>query len=327
MKPRSPGPRPAVIGACVLSNRDVPRERLLGNGLMALDRIARDAASRGWGLDLAVLPENFAHPPGSDPFDTAEDLDGPILSAMGAKARELRANLAVPVRLRDGARVFNSVAMLDRQGRLLGTYRKVFPVVLPDGSVEGGMTPGRDFPAFDLDIGRVGVQVCFDACFEDGWARLGEQGAELVLYPSAAPSVSALVSYAWRHAYYTVGSTWRAPALVVNPLGRELARATKEQDTAVVRVDLDYRILPSRFTWTRGPEIKKKYGERIDFGWHDAECACLLTSRDPALPIGRLVEDEGLETMSAFLARNLQAQAEARAADAGRAVAAAAGRG
>lgn len=81
---------------------------------------------------------------------------------------------------------------------------------------------------------------------------------------------------------------------------------------SVVRIDLDYRILPSRFIWTQGDEIKGKYVDSVDFGWHDAEGFCLLTSSDPKLPIGRLVEMENLETISEFLSRNRKAQTAAR---------------
>jgi hypothetical protein len=156
------------------------------------------------------------------------------------------------------------------------------------------------------------MQVCFDVCYDEGWEALAVQGAELVLFPSAAPSVSALMSHAYRHAYYIVASTYRPPAIVVNPLGHEIAKAANDREVAVVRIDLDYRVLPSRFIWTRGNEIKKKYGDSVDFGWHDAEGFCLLTSSDPKLPIGRLVEMEDLETISEFLSRNRQAQMTAR---------------
>jgi hypothetical protein len=81
---------------------------------------------------------------------------------------------------------------------------------------------------------------------------------------------------------------------------------------AVVRVDLDYRILPSRFSWTRASEIKRKYGEGVDCGWHDPEGACLVTSRDPKLPVGRLVKSENLETYKEFKERNMRAVMEAR---------------
>jgi len=313
MGKRKDGPRPAVIGTCSLSARGIndPDQPLI-NGLAMVDEMARKADENGWSLDMVVLPEGFAHVDGSSSSENAETLDGKTITALAEKAQTYSTYAAVSLWLREGDRTYNSVVMLDREGKSVGVYHKVFPVVLPDGSLEGGVTPGHEFPVFDLDFGRVGVQICFDVCYDEGWKTLAAQEVELVLFPSAAPGVSALISHAYRHAYYIVASTYRPPAIVVNPLGHEIAKAANDMEVAVVRIDLDYRILPSRFIWTRGDEIKEKYGDSVDFGWHDAEGACLVTSSDPKLPIGRLVEMENLETVSEFLSRNRQAQMTVR---------------
>jgi predicted amidohydrolase len=312
MSRRRNGPRPAVIGTCCLAKRGVtdPR-RLLADGLAMVDDMARQARERHWKLDLALLPEAFAHSDESASSDVAEPPDGAIVTVFAEKARELGIYVAVPLYLREGNRTRNSVVLIGRDGGTVGICHKARPVVLPDGSLEGGVAPGRETPVFDLEFGRVGVQICFDVCYDEGWEALASQEAELVLFPSAAPSVSALVSRAWRGGYYIVGAISRPPAIVVNPVGHQIARAAGDREAALVRIDLDYRLLPSRFTWTRGEEITRKYGERVDFGWHDAEGVCLMTSRDPSLPVGRLIETEKLETLREFLERNRAAQAAA----------------
>jgi predicted amidohydrolase len=277
-----------------------------------VDAMARQAGERGWELDLAILPETFAEVDGSPPADSAQALDGDTVRAVAERARRYRTHAVVPLRLRQGDRVHNSVVLLDRAGRVAGLYHKVFPVVFPDGTVEGGITPGSQFPVFDLDFGRVGVQICFDVCYDEGWTALAEGEAELVVFPSDSPAVTALAAQAFRHGYYIASATYRPPAVVLDPLGTRIAQAAADRQVAVVRVDLDYRILPSRFTWTRGPQVREKYGDRVDFGWHDAEGFCLLTSRDPALPLRRLLEVEQLETSRQFVARNREAQVAAR---------------
>jgi predicted amidohydrolase len=306
-------PRPAVIGTCSLSARGInDSDQTLANGLAMVDEMAQKADENGWNLDMVLLPESFAHVDGNSPLEKAETIDGKIVTALAEKARTYNTYAAVPLWLREEDRVHNSVVILDRKGDPVGVYHKVFPVVLPDGSLEGGVTPGQKFPVFDLDFGSVGVQICFDVCYDEGWKALAAQGAELILFPSAAPSVSALISHAYRHSYYIVASTYRPPAIAVNPLGHEIAKAVNDREVAIVRIDLNYRILPSRFIWTRGDEIKSKYGDSVDFGWHDAEGFCLITSSDSKLPIGRLVELENLETISEFLSRNQQVQNDRR---------------
>jgi predicted amidohydrolase len=312
MSRRKNGPRPAVIGTCCLAKRGVSDTRaLLADGLAMVDEMARQARERDWRLDLAVLPEAFAHADEHASSDAAEPLDGTIVTAMAGKARELGIYVAVSLYLRQEHQTRNSVVLIGRDGKTVGVYHKARPVILPDGTLEGGVTPGRETPVFDLEFGRVGVQICFDAFYDEGWNALAAEEAELVLFPSAAPNVSALASHACRGGYYIVGAISRPPAIVVDPVGHEITRAAGDRKVTVVRIDLDYRILPSRFTWTRGQEIKDKYGERVDFGWHDAEGCCLMTSRDPSLPIGRLIEMEKLETLSEFIERNRAAQSAA----------------
>jgi predicted amidohydrolase len=315
MSPRRDGPRPAVIATCALAARGIhDRDQLLANGVAMVDEMARRASENGWPLDMVVLPEMFSYTFANRVSEEAEGLDGRIVATLARQARAYGTYVAVPMQLRDGDRIHNSVVMLDRGGRPVGAYHKVFPVVMPDGSVEGGITPGRAFPVFELEFGRVGVQVCLDAWYDEGWAALAEQEAELVVFPSGGgPTLAALTSHAYRHGYYVAASTYRPPAVVLDPLGSEIARAANDRGVAVVRVDLDYRILPSQYLWTRGRELREKYGDRVDFGWHDEEGSCLLTSRDLSLPIGRLLELERLETRREYIGRNRAAQDAARA--------------
>lgn len=76
--------------------------------------------------------------------------------------------------------VYNSSYILDRNGNEVGRYRKVN---LTYGERKRGILPGEDFPVFDLDIGRIGIMICFDNYFPESARILGNRGAELVLYP------------------------------------------------------------------------------------------------------------------------------------------------
>ncbi|MCK4374888.1 MAG: carbon-nitrogen hydrolase family protein, partial [Candidatus Brocadiae bacterium] len=224
MSKRRPGPRSAVIGTCTLSPYEVSDpDQLLADGLAVVDQMARKAEEKGWSLDLVVLPETFSQPGCPGPGERAETVEGRTVTAMAEKARDYRTYAAAPVRLRDGDRVRNSVVMLDREGEPVGVYHKVFVTTSQDGSLEGGVTPGTEFPVFELDFGRVGAQICYDVFFQNGWQAYDDQDAELVIFSSATPLVMALKSYAFRHQYYVVSSVHEVPSVVVDPIGREVA--------------------------------------------------------------------------------------------------------
>ena len=80
----------------------------------------------------------------------------------------------------DKGDVFNSSYILDRDGEFAGRYCKCN---LTYGEVGNGVTRGSEIPVFDLDIGKVGIMICFDNYFPEVAATLGNNGAELILYP------------------------------------------------------------------------------------------------------------------------------------------------
>ena len=315
MVARKPGPRPAVIGTATLAPFQVPGgdEQRLADGLALVDAMAAVAAAKGWQLDIIVLPEHFSQADQDIPRQQlAEPIDGRAVTAMAEKAHRYGTYAAVPLLLREGDEIANAVVILDRQGEPVGTYRKAFPVLHLDGSLECGVAPGRDFPVFDLDFGRVGAQICFDIFFEAGWQALDDAGAELVVFTSATSGVAGLRSHAYRHEYYVLASTFRPPTVVIDPLGREIARTAADKQVLVERVDLDYRVLPWNSLRDFGAALGEKYGDRVRQDWHYEEDLCLLASNDPALPVGELMAREKLETHREHLARNIAAQNAAR---------------
>ena len=86
---------------------------------------------------------------------------------------------------------FNAAVLLDRRGTVAGIYRKVHPVALVGrDDLEDGITPGSEFPVFDCDFGKLGIQICWDLTFDDGWQALADKGAELVVWPSTSPATA-----------------------------------------------------------------------------------------------------------------------------------------
>jgi predicted amidohydrolase len=286
-----------VIGTCTLSPygaRDPAQ--LLADGLAMLDEMARRADRKGWRLDLALLPETFAQIGEPRTVERAETIDGRIVTAVAEKARAYETYATAPVRLREDDKIRNSIVILDRKGEPVGVYHKVFVTTVQDGSLEQGVTPGTEFPVFDLDFGRVGAQICYDVFFENGWQAYDDQDAELVIFSSATPLVMALRSYAFRHQYYVVSAVHEVPSLIVDPVGREVARTTSDRDPILARVDLDYRVVRWPLVRDYGKALGEKYGDRISQDWHYEEHMCLLTSRDPDVPIREVMGREKLDT-------------------------------
>ena len=134
--------------------------------------------------DIILFAETFADS-GSPRWElTAERIPGGPSFALAAKyAKANRCNIAMNVHeVTDAGTYHNSTFIVDREGRHVGTYRKV---TLTSGEYMNGILPGDDFGVFDLDFGRVGCLTCWDNWFSESAKFLRRKGAELLLFPLA----------------------------------------------------------------------------------------------------------------------------------------------
>jgi len=272
----------------------------------------------GCGLDIVTLPENAVN--GNAAGSAAEisvPLEGRVLEVMGAKAREHNCYIAVPLYLvddRENDRYSNAVVLLDRKGNIVGTYRKYFPVAAHNRDVlEGGVTPGSEFPVFDCDFGRVGIQICFDISFDDGWEALGKKGAELVLWPTQSPGQIKPAFRAMQHDYYVLSSTWRNNASLLDPTGHNIRQITGRDGVFVHQIDLDYVQLMWQPKLQDGRIFTRKYGDHVGMRYSRAEDSGIFWSNDPQKTISQMVQELALELPKDLLQRNEKLHAQTRA--------------
>ena len=310
-------PRKVVVGTAIYAMwGEYPGlERRLEALGEIIDEMAHKAAERypGSRLDLAALPEDAVC--GGRNGSAAErsvSLQGPVLEKMAAKARQHRCYIVVPLFMlenREKSLCTNAAALLDREGKVAGIYRKVHPVAAQSSEVlEDGVAPGQEFPVFPCDFGRLGIQICFDIEFDDGWEALARQGAEIVVWPSQSPQTVRPASYAMRHRYYVVSSTWRNNASIFEPTGMIAAQILPPERTLVQQIDLSCLILPWQPELRSGEAMRAKYGDRVGCHYSEAEDRGLFWSNDPRMPIDRMVREMGLATLDESLARNRKLQ-------------------
>ena len=311
-----------------------PRKVLLGtvvcgHGLFSLplegrfdrmDELADAIAARGAKshpgrrLDLIVLPEFFMARP-ADSLERQAVRLGEVQPRVGACARRHGCYLVVPLLLAEEAapvRFSNAAMLVDREGRLAGIYRKVHPVA-PQGCdvLEGGTTPGREFPVFECDFGRLGIQICFDLLYDDGWQALAARGAEIVALPSANPSAVRPALHALRHGYYVVSATPRDRAAVYNPVG-VIEAEVNQVGVLVHEIDLSYAILHWEAVLEEGEALRRKFGDKVGFRYTRSEDAGVFWSNDPATTIGLMIGSLGLVECGANAERVRLLQERAR---------------
>jgi len=238
-----PGPRKVKIGTVYLR----PRQSTPDNNLkLWCEQI--DAAGK-LGLDIVCLGEAIAQVGTNASLqDVAEPVPGPTTQRLGEAARNNRLWVVASLSERVGDVVYNTAVLIDRQGKVAGTYRKVH---LPREEWKQGVRPGGEYPVFDTDFGRVGMQICYDWFFPESTAILARKGAEVILAPTwgdtlpdADGKVNGETTFRVRardNGVYLVPSVYDGNSLVIDPMGRILASSAGKTGVFWAEVDLGKR--------------------------------------------------------------------------------------
>ncbi|HEV3165968.1 MAG TPA: carbon-nitrogen hydrolase family protein [Isosphaeraceae bacterium] len=282
------------------------REDWLAQIIARMDQVA------GSRPDLICLPEvfNSRYAPRPATRDAAEPIDGPTISTLARFARDKRCYIVAPITLDREGKLFNTAVLLDRQGNVAGTYDKLHPT---EPEMKGGITPGRKAPVFETDFGKLGIQICFDIDWPDGWQALKQGGAELVVWPAAYPGGFPLNAFAWTHRYAIATAPWTEPAVLIDIDGHTLARSGTWEPWITTGFCLDRMLFHYDNNQKKARAIEKAYGRDVTVRWnHDAN-AFVLENRIPDRTLHDLIAEFGLTPLDTYLAAATKAQELARA--------------
>ena len=189
----------------------------------------------GQGAQLIVLQElhtslYFCQHESTELFDLAETIPGPSTEWLGGLAAELGVVIVGSLFERRAPGLYhNTAVVLERDGRLVGTYRKMHIPDDPGYYEKFYFTPGDlGFEPIDTSVGRLGVLVCWDQWYPEAARLMALAGAELLIYPTAIgwnPDDTADEQARQRDAWITIQRSHAVanglPVLACNRVGHE----------------------------------------------------------------------------------------------------------
>jgi N-carbamoylputrescine amidase len=130
-------------------------------------------------------------------YEYAESIPGPTTERFQALAKELGMVMVLPMYEEEQPGVlYNTAAVVDADGTYLGKYRKQHIPHVGGFWEKFYFRPGNGgYPVFDTAVGKIGVYICYDRHFPEGWRALGLNGAQIVFNPSATSR--GLSQYLW----------------------------------------------------------------------------------------------------------------------------------
>lgn len=197
--------------------------------LAAAEKMVRKAAAQG--ANIILLPELFAREyfcqqRRYDFYDYAMPVAEDPAVQMGMRlAKELQVVLPISFYEKDINRLYNSVACIDADGKLLGVYRKTH---IPDDHFyqeKFYFSPGDSgFRVFNTKYGVIGIGICWDQWFPETARCMAVQGAEILFYPTAIGSEPILECDSmphWRRVMQGHAAANLMPVVAANRIGLE----------------------------------------------------------------------------------------------------------
>jgi N-carbamoylputrescine amidase len=196
----------------------------------AIADLAERAAADG--AQIILPPELFSGPYFCKTQDEAHFAlaqpthEHSAVKAMAKLAKKLKVAIPASFFERDGTHYYNSVAMIDQHGNILGTYRKSH---IPDGpgyQEKYYFRPGNTgFKVWDVFGTRIGIGICWDQWYPECARAMALMGAELLFYPTAIgaepqdPSLD--TRHMWRRAMVGHAVSNAMPVIAANRIGAE----------------------------------------------------------------------------------------------------------
>jgi predicted amidohydrolase len=239
--------RPVRVVSLCFNNEDLAK----------IEKIVDEEGAKG--IDIIVLPETWRGQ--SQP----ETLEGETITALSKLAKKHNTYILSPIDRMDGKFRYNSAVLIDREGKIVFVYDKVYPY-WSEFDLTPPVNPGTNGEmVYDTDFGRIGIAICFDANFPEIWQALRDKGAEIVFWSSAYSAGSQLQAYALLHHYYIVTSTYTKDCQVYDITGKRILDEKSDNITiARVTLDLDRGIYHENFNMEKLDKLLKAHGEEVE---------------------------------------------------------------
>ena len=303
--------------------------------LAEIDRVGAN------GVDLVVTPEVWT---GETAEPDGEDYTSPVLDRAKEAAKKYSTYLVVcmgryasdkesqAARDADTDGVwkdvkrfkYNSCFLIDREGKIVYIYDKVYPYPPEFNTADGvemnfkemteapmqeeATLPGTHAGIYDCDFGRLGLAICFDMNFPELWRQMAIEGAELVVWPSAYSGGRNASARAAANNYYIVSCTGigKGDCRVVDVNGDELIvqypEAGAVTNTVEVTLNLDRTVFHNNFNDGKIEQILKDYPGKVEVDkslYYEEEWMILWTTSD-GLTVKDLCEEYGLVPLREF---------------------------
>jgi beta-ureidopropionase len=248
--------------------------------------------------DFVCLPELF-------PFEFVEEnltlakkveISEKVLQQFAAFSKQNNCYTICPVYTSTNGKIYNSAVVLDRNGERIGVYNKIHQT---ETEVERGCgSDGALFqPVIQTDFGPIGIQICFDINYDDGWKMFRDQGAKIIFWCSAFDGGIMVNTKAWQHKCIVASGTNKNTSKLCDISGETITKTgIWDPNLYCGKVNMEKAFLTTWPAVKRFTEIRNKYGRKIRItNFHEEEWS-IIESLSPDIFVKDILKEFDLKT-------------------------------
>lgn len=247
--------------------------------------------------DFVCLPEAF-------PFEYIEtkltfpqrvEVSDKVLLQFSEFSRQNNCYTICPVFTSSEGRIYNSAVVFDRTGKRIGQYNKIHETV---GYVRAGITCGAlHQPAVQTEFGPIGIQICYDINWEDGWKMFRDQGVRIIFWCSAFDGGQQLNMKALQNKCIIVSGTNKNTSKLCDIDGKTIAKTgIWEPNFFCGKVNMGKVFLPTYDYLRECAEIRRKYGRKVKLTIFHEEEWTIIESVSPDILIKDIMDEFNLKS-------------------------------
>jgi beta-ureidopropionase len=246
--------------------------------------------------DFVVLPESFPYVPNKLKINEKVAVSDKVQEYLSAFSKQNNCYTLCPACTTSNGKNYNSIVVFDRKGNKIGQYNKIHAT---DREInERGFTAGAlTQPVIPTEYGPIGIQICYDINWDDGWQMLKKQGARIIFWCSAFDGGRMVNTKAWEHKCVVASSTLKNTSKICDISGETITKTgIWSPNYYCAPVNLEKVFVTTYDYLKQFKEIEKKYGRKVRFTTFHEEEWTIIESLSPDVFVNDLMKEFGIRS-------------------------------
>jgi len=246
--------------------------------------------------DFVVLPESFPWVPNKMTITEKVAVSDKVQEKLAGFSKQNNCYTLCPAYTSDKGRNYNSIVVFDRKGKKIGIYHKIHATT---GEIKNrGITCGPLFqPVIETEFGPIGIQICYDINWDDGWQMLRKQGARIIFWCSAFDGGKMVNTKAWQHKCIVATSTLKNTSRLCDISGETIAETgIWNPNLYCAPVNMEKVFLTTYDYLKEFREIEQKYGRKVRITTYHEEEWTIIESLSPDVFVNDIMKEFNLNS-------------------------------